>query len=112
MILIKNVNLLLRLLLELCVLFSIGYWGFHLKGTWLKKFSLGVGLPIIIMTIWALFIAPNSSYEISFPLRIFMEICVFALGAFALYASGHQSLAKVFSITVCINMILLLYWKQ
>lgn len=112
MVLIKNLNLLLRLLLELCVLLSIGYWGFQLKRTWIIKFAAGLGLPIIVMAFWTVFIAPDSTYELSQPVRTIMELVVFALGAYALYASRHPVLAKVFSFTVFINMILLLYWKQ
>jgi hypothetical protein len=112
MILIKNVNLLMRFALELCVLLSIGYWGFQLKGSLIIKFGVGVGLPIIVMTIWGMFIAPQSAYLLPIPLRTIMEVIVFGLGAFALYASGLHGMAKIFSILVCINMILLFYWKQ
>ncbi|MGS2776405.1 YrdB family protein [Robertmurraya sp. GLU-23] len=112
MLLIKNLNLLLRLGLELFVLLSIGYWGFHLKGSWMIKYGLGVGLPIIVMVVWGMIIAPNSAYQLPLPWRIIIEVFVFGLGAYALHASGHQGLGKIFSILVCINMILLLYWKQ
>jgi hypothetical protein len=112
MMLIKNMNLLLRFVLELCVLFSIGYWGFHLKNSWMIKFGVGFGVPIFLMVVWGMFIAPNSAYQLPLPWRIFMEVIVFGIGVFTLYVSGHQGLAKIFSILVCINMILLLYWKQ
>jgi hypothetical protein len=109
---IKNVNLLLRLILELGVLLSIGYWGFQYKSSSMIKFGLGIGIPILVMIVWGTFIAPNSAYQLPLPFRIIMELMVFGFGALALHASGHQSLFKVFTILVCINMILLMYWKQ
>ncbi|MHC0037686.1 YrdB family protein [Pseudoneobacillus sp. C159] len=112
MILLKNLNLLLRLLLELGVLLSIGYWGFHLKSISMVRFGVGVGVPIIVMVVWGMFIAPKSAYLLPIPWRIIGEVVVFGLGAYALYASGHQALSKIFSILVVVNMILLLYWKQ
>jgi hypothetical protein len=112
MLIIKNVNLLLRLMLELGVLLSIGYWGLHYKSSSMIKFGLGIGMPILVMIVWGTFIAPNSAYQLPLPFRIMMELMVFGFGAFALFASGHQSLFKIFTVLVCLNMILLLYWKQ
>jgi hypothetical protein len=112
MVLMKNINLLLRFALELCVLLSMVYWGFHIKGSWIIKFSLGFGLPIIVMTIWGMFIAPQSTYQLPILLRTILELIIFGLGAYALYASGHLGMSKKFSILVCINMILLFIWKQ
>ncbi|MBY0122906.1 YrdB family protein [Bacillus sp. S/N-304-OC-R1] len=112
MLLIKNANLLLRLMLELSVLISIGYWGFQYKSSFMIKFGLGIGVPILVIIVWGTFIAPNSAYQLPLTLRIIMELIVFGLGGYALYSSGHQSLFKTFTILVCINMILLLYWKQ
>lgn len=112
MLLIKNANLLLRLILELCVLVSVGYWGFHIKSGLIMKWISGIGAPIIIMIVWGTFIAPNSAYQLPLLFRLSLEFVVFAIGAYTLWASGAPNLAKTFSILVIINIILLLYWKQ
>jgi hypothetical protein len=109
---IKNVNLLLRLILELCVVVSVGYWGFHIRGGSVVKWIVGMGAPIILMVIWGTFIAPNSAHQLPAPLRLCLELVVFGIGACALWASGFSNLAKVYSICVIVNMFLLWYWKQ
>lgn len=109
---IKNVNLLLRLILELCVVVSVGYWGFHIRGSSVMKWVIGFGAPIIILIIWGTFIAPKSAHQLPAALRLCLELIVFGTGAFALWVCGFPNLAKVFSILVIVNMFLLWYWKQ
>ena len=41
----KGLNLLVRFLLELCMLAAIGYWGFKTGSGWVMKVILGIGLP-------------------------------------------------------------------
>jgi Protein of unknown function (DUF2568) len=111
MTILKSVNLLIRFLLELCVLASIGYWGFQYKN-WIYKLGMGVGLPILVAVVWGIFVAPKSSHQLPLPYRLFVEFLVLGLGAYALYASGHTLLSKIFIGIIIVNITLLLIWKQ
>nr|WP_132746757.1 DUF2568 domain-containing protein [Scopulibacillus darangshiensis] len=42
MIILKSANLLLRFLLELCLLASLGYWGFQIDAGMTAKVVLGI----------------------------------------------------------------------
>ncbi|PLS17693.1 hypothetical protein CVD28_10705 [Bacillus sp. M6-12] len=112
MAIIKNANLLLRLILELCVLLSAGYWGFTAHKQAIAKFGLGIGAPLLLATIWGTFVAPKSAYLLPIPYRLILEFIIFGLAAAALWKSGFPLLGKLFIAAVAINIFLLLLWKQ
>ncbi|MEO6891644.1 MAG: YrdB family protein, partial [Ktedonobacteraceae bacterium] len=58
---LKNVNLTLSFLLELCVLVALGYWGFQIGQGTITKIGLGIGAPVLAVVVWALFGAPRSA---------------------------------------------------
>ncbi|WP_374721461.1 YrdB family protein [Peribacillus tepidiphilus] len=112
MTLLKNANLLIRFFLEICILISVGYWGFQFKSSLLLKICLGIGVPFIILIIWGAFVAPRSPYLLPTPYRIILELIIFGFATYALFSSGHPVLGKIFIGTVIINIILLLTWNQ
>ncbi|HLO32795.1 MAG TPA: YrdB family protein, partial [Anaerolineales bacterium] len=61
---LKSLNLLVRFLLELCMLAALGYWGFKTQSGWVMKIIIGIGLPILIAVIWGLFLAPRATYPL------------------------------------------------
>lgn len=100
---LQNMNLGLRFLLEICALVAIGYWGFYIgNGIILKT----------IAAIWGIFGSPNAIVKLSMPVHLFLEIIVFLLPAIALYFAGKPQLAWIYGITVIINRLLMLVWKQ
>ena len=54
--LIKGANLLLRFLLELCALGALGYWGFKTGSGLVAKIGLGIGAPLVVAVVWAMFV--------------------------------------------------------
>jgi hypothetical protein len=61
---IKTVDLLIRFLLELCILLIFGYWGFKTGSQGLSKVFLGVGVPLASAVIWGTFFCPQSRLAI------------------------------------------------
>jgi hypothetical protein len=100
-------NLAVRLLLEIAALVGIGYWGFDQhSGIW--RFILGIGGPLIAAAAWATFAVPDdpsrsSRAPVPIPgvLRLVLELSLFGLAAWALYATGSPLLALILgSITI------------
>jgi hypothetical protein len=58
--LIKGANLLLRFLLELCVLGALGYWGFKTGSVTSTRVVLGVGAPLVAAVVWSTFLSPTA----------------------------------------------------
>lgn len=77
---LKMLNLLVRFLLELCMLAAVGYWGFKTQSGWLMKVLFGIGLPVLIAVLWGLFLAPRATYPLGGALYLTLELILFASG--------------------------------
>ena len=81
---LKALNLLVRFLLELCMLGAVGYWGFRTGSSWAMKIILGIGLPLLIAVIWGMFVSPKATYPSNGLTRLSVELILFGSGALAL----------------------------
>ena len=109
---LKMMNLALRFLLELCMLAAVAFWGFKTQNNWLMKIFLGIGLPVLIATLWGMFLAPKATRPLSGVSFLSLEMILFATGALALFASGKPTLGWVYTVAVIVNKILLTVWKS
>ncbi|WP_152397314.1 YrdB family protein [Paenibacillus guangzhouensis] len=112
MVILKNVNLALAFLLELCALAALGYWGFTRPAGWLVKIILGIGTPVMTAFVWGLFVAPKATYVLPVVYKEIIAFAVFAIAAFALYAAGRSEWALWFAILVIGNRVLMYVWKN
>jgi Protein of unknown function (DUF2568). len=109
---ILQVNLLVRFLLELCALASLGYWGFHTgAGPW-AKFGLGIGAPLLAALVWGTFVSPRAAIPVHGIWHLLLETAVFGAAAAALYAAGHPSLSLAFILIAVTNRVLMYIWHQ
>ena len=84
---ITSVAAMLRFVLELCLLAAVGYFGFTFKGA--AGTLLGLGLPVVFIAIWGVFVAPRAPRLLHDPARLVVELVLFALGMGALAATGQ-----------------------
>jgi len=89
------INLMLRFLLELCVLAVAGYWGWKVSEGSLR-FVLVWLVPAALAVIWGTFAVPDDpsrSGHAPIPVpgivRLVVELVVFAFAVWALYSLGH-----------------------
>jgi hypothetical protein len=109
---IKGANLFLRFLLELCALGAVGYWGFKTGGAMVAKIGLGIGAPLVVAVVWAVFVSPRAPVRLPLPLSLLLQAVIFGLAAAALAATGHRTLALAFVAVVVINAVLMYAWGQ
>ena len=109
---LKALNLLVRFLLELCMLAAVGYWGFKTHSGWVLKIIFGIGLPILIAVIWGLFIAPRATYPLSGISYLAVELILLGSGVVALFASGRPDLGWVYTVILVVNKVLIVVWKH
>ncbi len=110
--LLKSLNLAVRFLLELCMLAAVGYWGFSAHSGWALKIIFGIGLPILLIVIWGLLLAPKAVYPLHGIPHILLSLILLGSGAAALFAAGRAGLGWVYAIVLVVNQILLVVWKQ
>ena len=103
MIVIQYAIISIFFLLEIAMLVSFMYWGFHLDNRLLIKILLGIGTPIVVAIIWGVFIAPKASIPVTVPIRVFLQIILFGSAAVALYFSEKGTLAIIFGTIVLIE---------
>jgi hypothetical protein len=109
---LKVINLAIRLLLEICALIAVGYWGFKTGSGWLLKILFGIGAPILIAVLWGMFGAPKSVYPFQGLAFLGLEFIVYGSGVLALFLTGSNSLAWIFALLLIVNKIFLVIWKQ
>lgn len=108
---LKMLNLGVRFLLELCMLAAVGYWGFKTQSG-VMRIVLGIGLPLLFIVIWGLFVAPKAIYPLHGIPHMVLSLILLGSGAVALFASGRTTLGWAYTIILVVNQILLIVWKQ
>jgi hypothetical protein len=103
---LKGANLLFRFLLELCAPGAMGYWGFKTGGGMVVKIGLGIGAPLVVAVVWAVFVSPQAPVGLPLPLSLLLQVVIFGLAAAALPATGHRTLGWAFVAVVVINALL------
>ena len=102
----KPINDAIRFLVELAALIAVGYWGFHNHSSWLAKFLLGIGGPVLIAMAWGIWMAPQSSRRAPEGTRVAFEVAIFGLSTAALVASSGAVPAIVFAVVATANAAL------
>lgn len=108
----KVANLALSFVLELCLLAAFGYWGFKTGTGLLQQILLGIGIALVIATIWGIFLAPASKRRLPGVARLLLKTVLFGLGVSALYASGRAGLAISLGMAFVVNSVLAILWGQ
>ena len=109
---LKNINLALAFLLELCMLAALSYWGFTLDQGMAVRVGAGLGAPILAAVVWGIWMAPKAARPLPEPWHILLELVIFGLAIAALYAAGRPRLALIFGIVYVINLALRYVWGQ
>jgi len=109
---VQMANMALRFLLELCAMYAVGYWGYHIGGPMIVKWVLALSLPLLLAVVWGWLGSPQAPIKLVQPWHLLLELLVFGLPAVALFASGKQDLAVWYGIAAVINRILMFIWQQ
>jgi hypothetical protein len=93
----------LRFFLELAALTSLGYWGFA-EHDGAVQWLLGLGAPLLAAAVWGTFIAPKASRPTVDPVRLLLELAVFAPAVAALWAADSHTLAFCLGVLVVLHL--------
>ncbi len=81
MVVFKSFALLVRFLLELCMLGALGYWGFKTGDSAVTQVLLGLGAPLLAAVVWGLFIAPKATFEVPKAVWVGLQVVLFGAAA-------------------------------
>lgn len=103
------VNLAVRFLLEIIMLVTLGYWGWHANSGWLQ-YAAAAGLPITAAVLWGVFRIQNdpkpAPVEVPGMVRLLIEWVLFGATVLALYNLGHFTLSIIIAVTVKLHYII------
>ncbi len=70
------------------------------------RWVLGLGAPILVAVVWALFVTSNGSLAARDPARLVLELAIFGAGVATLAGVGHSRPASVLGIVIVIHLAL------
>jgi hypothetical protein len=103
MIVFESLTMLVRFLLELCMLAALGYWGFKTGDGAAMQWLLGIGAPLLVAVVWGAFIAPKATVEVSQAAWVGLQVIVFGAAVLALAAVAPAQLAVIFALAVVLH---------
>ncbi len=112
MALLKIANLGVAFLLELVAIASFAYWGFTLTDSTIVNIVVGLGAPLLMITLWRFFAAPKSERRLRGIAYLIFKVTVFALAILALIMAGSVTLGLIFALVFVINTMLAYLWHQ
>ncbi len=105
------INLMIRFILELMALVSVGFWGWK-SNEGILQYILGIGLPILMTIIWGTFAVPDdpsrsgkAPVPVSGLIRLLLEFTFFALAVWALHDLQQDKLSYILGGIVIIHYI-------
>jgi hypothetical protein len=109
---LKNANLGLSFLLELCAMAAFAYWGYQAGAGLFVKIALALAAALLAAVVWGLLAAPRAPRRLpKWPLLVF-KLLFFGLAAAALFAAEQSTLAGVLAGLAVINLGLGYTWGQ
>lgn len=108
----KLLNDLVSFLLELAMLGAFAFWGFHAGNGTMMKWLLGIGIPVLVVIFWSVFMAPRAGHRMTWPWLPIISLGLFLLSAAALYAAGKPALALSLAAVAVVNGALVFTWHQ
>lgn len=100
---IARLNFAFRFLLELAGVVALGWWGFHASGNALVAILFGIGAPVVLIVVWALFVAPRAIYPQEPRTRLVVGTILLEVTAVALAISGPVLLAAILAVLIALN---------
>ena len=107
---LKTSNLALRFLLEIAALVAVGYWGWK-SAEGPARWVLAIGAVAAVVAIWTLFVSPNPTIVLAMPIRLAIELVVWAAAAAALYVTGQRALGIAFFVLAAASGIANYFWR-
>jgi Protein of unknown function (DUF2568) len=96
---VKALSLTVRFACELASLAAVGWWG------WTVTPALGVALPVLVAVVWGAWIAPKARRRLADPLRLALELAIFAGATASFVAVGQWVVGFVFAVAAVATAI-------
>lgn len=107
-----SANLAFRFVLELVSLVALAYGGWRLGSGVTGQLLLAFGGPLAFVAVWGVFISPKAPRRIADPVRLGVEVLLFAGVTTVIAATGFPVVAGAFAMAVAVNLAAMVIWGQ
>ncbi len=97
----------LRFLLELALFATIGVLAARLSTVGWLSWALALGMVSVTVVIWGVLLSPRRRIDLSLPMRVGIELALFAAAAFGLAWTGHAIWAAALLVSEVIVLVAL-----
>jgi hypothetical protein len=101
-----GLNDLVRFLLEIFAIVTLGIFGFTAFELPWPGVALGIGLPLLALVLWGLFRSPRAVFRVDPFVKALVEIAVFSAAAIAWWIMGQPVVAIVFAVVSAVSGII------
>jgi hypothetical protein len=108
----KSLNLLFRFILELLVLLALFLFGMSVSDSLPVQLLLALGLPLAVMVVWGMLVAPKARRRLEDPARLAVESVVWVVGALAFGFAVSPIVAALFAAAVLVSLVLMFVLGQ
>ena len=105
-------NLALRFFLELCVFAALAFWGWHVGANLSIKIGLALGLFLLVIVVWGVFLSPRARVSLPIALWVLLQLVIFGAAVAGLVAADRLRLALALACLLIVNSALLVLWRQ
>jgi hypothetical protein len=109
---LKIINMALAFTLELCMLAAYIYWGFHLPVNVFYQAVAGIGVPLVVIILWGIWLAPNADMRLRLTWLVVLKTVLFGLASVALISVGEIGYGILLLSAFIASEILGLAWGQ
>jgi hypothetical protein len=109
---VASLNLAVRFLIELAMLFSFGFWGWQQVSGQPMRTLVAIALPVLAAAIWGGFVAPKARRRLEDPSRLLLEVILFGSGAAALMHAGARTAGVVLAVVAGLSLALMFVFGQ
>lgn len=94
-----------RLLVELALVFSLGFWGFV---AWDFPVNIAVGIlaPALAILVWALFLSPRAVFSVHPFIRAVIELLLYVSATLAWWELGQVWIGIAFAVVATVSGLL------
>ena len=101
----RGATLTARFLCELAMLAALAFWG-YVVGEGPQAWLLGVGAPALAAVVWGTFVAPKARVPVSAPVRVQIELVLYAVAAVGLGSAGQPVAAVILAVAGLVTSLL------
>ena len=94
-----------RLLVELTAVFSLGFWGF-VAWSFPANIAAGILAPALAILVWALFVSPRAVFAVHPFVRAIIELLIYAAATIAWWSLDQVWIGVAFAVVTTVTGLL------